>query len=40
MFLSVGIFDDPSTLAPQEHIWVSQKLPWLVIHDDAPQRER
>jgi hypothetical protein len=39
-FLSVGVFDDPSTLKLEEHIWVSQKLPWVHITDELPQKER
>lgn len=40
VFIPVGIFDDPNDLKTQEHIWVSQKLPWISIHDDLPQREK
>ena len=36
-FIPVGIFDDPSTLAPQKHIFVAKKLPWITIHDEYPQ---
>lgn len=36
-FISVGVFDDPSGFKMQSHIWVSQKLPWVAIHDDLPQ---
>jgi hypothetical protein len=36
-FIPVGIFDTPEILAPQEHIYISQKLPWLVITDDFEQ---
>jgi len=39
IFIPVGVFDDPSELKPQKHIWVSQKLPWVHISDDAPQRD-
>jgi len=38
-FISIGAFDDPSSFAPKKHIWVSQKLPWVFIHDDFPQSE-
>ena len=38
-FVPVGIFDDPSHLVPRAHIWVSQKLPWVLIHDDLPQEQ-
>lgn len=36
-FIPVGIFDDPSTLHPLTHIFVSQKLPWVTINDTYPQ---
>lgn len=38
VFIPVGVLDDPSAYAPKEHIWVSQKLPWVHIHDDFPQK--
>lgn len=38
LFVPIGIFDDPSNFKIQEHIWVSQKLPWIIIHDDLPQK--
>lgn len=39
IFLYVGVFDDTSEFKIQEHIWTSQKLPWVIINDDLPQRE-
>lgn len=36
-FIPTGVFDDPSTLAPQKHIFVSSKLPWVHINDSYPQ---
>lgn len=38
IFIPVGVFDDPSGFKVEQHIWVSQKLPWVHITDDAPQR--
>ncbi len=38
-FIPVGVFDDPSSFKLQKHIWVSQKIPWVIIHDDLPQEE-
>ena len=38
-FIPVGVFDDPANFKLQKHIWVSQKLPWINIHDDLPQDE-
>jgi hypothetical protein len=29
--------DDPSSLAPQMHIWVQDKLPWIALSDGLPQ---
>jgi hypothetical protein len=29
--------DDPSVLAPQIHIWVQDKLPWITLNDCLPQ---
>jgi len=40
IFIPIGVFDDPNELKPQKHIWVSQKLPWVIIHDTLPQREQ
>ena len=40
IYIPVGVFDHPAELVPQQHIWVSQKLPWVHIHDDLPQREQ
>ena len=39
LFIPVGVFDDSAHFKVQEHIWVSQKLPWVVIDDDLPQRD-
>lgn len=37
LFIPVGVFDNADNFKVQKHIWVSQKLPWVFIHDDAPQ---
>ena len=34
LFIPVGIFETPESFEIQKHIWVSQKLPWVMIHDD------
>jgi hypothetical protein len=39
IFMYIGAFDDPSVFKLQKHIWTSQKLPWITINDDLPQRE-
>jgi hypothetical protein len=28
---------NPMDIAPERHIWVQDKLPWVQIHDDLPQ---
>lgn len=35
--VSTVAFDDASALAPQSHIWVSDKLPWVSMTDGLPQ---
>jgi hypothetical protein len=32
--------DEPGPLAPTAHVWVAEKLPWVLIEDDLPQHER
>ena len=39
LFIPVGIFDHPESFEIQKHIWVSQKLPWVIIHDAKPQED-
>lgn len=38
-YIAIGILDDPTRLKLMQHIWVSQKLPWIDINDGVPQRE-
>jgi hypothetical protein len=35
--VSLATCDDPQTLAPEMHIWVSRKLEWVAIDDGRPQ---
>jgi len=35
--VSLASLDDPDALAPQMHIWVSEKLGWVLIDDGLPQ---
>ncbi len=35
--VALGTLDDPAALKPQMHIWVQDKLPWIVIADGLPQ---
>ncbi len=30
-------FDDPSGFSPSAHIWVDDRLPWVIIDDGLPQ---
>ncbi|MDB4992051.1 MAG: putative glutathione-dependent formaldehyde-activating enzyme [Parcubacteria group bacterium] len=39
LFIPVGVFDDASSFAPKNHIFVSQKLPWVIVDTDAPQEK-
>jgi hypothetical protein len=38
--VTLASLDDPGALAPQMHVWVSDKLPWVSIRDGLPQFER
>jgi len=40
IFIPVGVFDNPQNFKLTEHIWVSQKLPWIHITDNLPQKEK
>jgi hypothetical protein len=35
--LTLSSLDDPGTLVPEMHIWVEDKLPWVVIADGRAQ---
>ncbi|HEX3886523.1 MAG TPA: GFA family protein [Phenylobacterium sp.] len=35
--VALTTLDDPATLAPGSHIWVSSKLPWTMIDDGLPR---
>ena len=35
--VAVSSLDDPSGIDPEAHIWVEDKVPWLVVNDDLPQ---
>ena len=38
--ITLTSFDDPSVFAPQAHIWVEDKQPWVRIADNLPQHQR
>ena len=35
--ITVATLDEPDTLPPAAHIWVSHKLPWVILNDGLPQ---
>jgi hypothetical protein len=35
--ITLASLDDPAAIAPAAHVWVQDKLPWLVIGDGLPQ---
>lgn len=35
-FVRAGTLDDPSSVAPDVHIFTRSKLPWVVLQDDVP----
>ena len=35
--VAVSSFDDSAGIEPSAHIWVEDKVPWLVINDELPQ---
>jgi hypothetical protein len=35
--VTLATLDDPTLLAPQVHVWVGDKLPWVSINDGRPQ---
>jgi len=35
--VALATLDDPAVLAPEAHIWLSEKLPWLVPGDALPR---
>ena len=38
--VTLGTLDEPTRLAPQMHVWVEDKLPWVMIADGLPQWPR
>jgi hypothetical protein len=35
--VALATLDDPGALVPEAHIWVSERLDWMTIHDGLPQ---
>ena len=38
--VTLASLDEPALLAPQMHVWVAEKLPWVVICDSLPQHQQ
>jgi hypothetical protein len=38
--VTLASLDEPGRLAPQMHVWVEDKLPWVLIADHLPQYRR
>jgi hypothetical protein len=38
--VTLASLDDPAAFAPQMHVWVGEKLPWVSIGDGLPQFEQ
>ena len=38
--LTIESMDDPKAFKPAVHIWVEDKLPWIVIGDELPQFQK
>ena len=38
--MPLSTFDDPNAVAPDMHIWVSEKLSWVTIDDGLPQHAK
>ena len=37
--VSLATLDEPASLAPTMHIWVSRKLPWVSLEDGLPRHD-
>jgi hypothetical protein len=37
--VTIGSLDHPEALAPRDHIWASDRLPWIALADDLPSYE-
>ncbi len=35
--VTLATLDDPAAIRPLMHVWVAERLPWVVIADDLPQ---
>ena len=37
IYVSISVLDDPTVMAPDTHIWRSERLPWFETTDDFPR---
>ena len=37
--IALASIDDSTGIEPEAHIWVQDKVPWLVVNDDLPRYE-
>jgi hypothetical protein len=37
--VALAAFDDRNAFAPTDHIWVSEKMDWVVLNDGLPQHQ-
>ena len=37
--VTLATLDDPARIAPLMHVWVGDRVPWLVIGDELPRHE-
>ena len=38
--VTIATLDEPRRVAPTEHLWLGDRVPWLKIVDDLPRHER
>jgi hypothetical protein len=38
--VTVATFDQPEIVAPADHIWIEDRLPWIKVADNLPQHGR
>jgi hypothetical protein len=38
--IAAATLDEPALVAPDDHLWIGSKLPWIELDDDLPRLER
>jgi len=38
--VTVGSLDEPQRVAPDDHVWTQEQLPWFEINDSLPRFRR